>query len=451
MRLLHTSDWHLGQNFYSKSRAAEHDAFLTWLLDRAQEHEVDAIIVAGDIFDTGSPPSYARELYNRFVVQLQQTGCRLVVLAGNHDSVAMLNESRDILAFLHTTVVANAGYAPIELPLRDGTPGAIFCPVPFLRPRELVTSQAGHSGREKQQQLLHAISDYYQEQYQQACALRGDRPLPIIASGHLTTVGASKSDAVRDIYIGTLDAFPAQHFPPADYIALGHIHRAQMVGGCEHIRYSGSPLPLSFDETGKAKSVHLVSFSEGRLSAVETLEVPVTQPLAVIKGDLAAITAQLEQWRGVEQDPPVWLDIEITTEDYLHDIQRHIQLQCLGFAGHRLRDVVAQQLLLPLRRRMAQNQNGHMDTPGPQLHGLVQTGHRQIVRPQLLQHSGHLHRPVAIGVRLHHAHEPCPRPPPQCLIIMRQRIQIDLRPGAPQCGFHVRSSSAPQGQISCLS
>ncbi|PJG77242.1 exonuclease subunit SbcD, partial [Klebsiella pneumoniae] len=173
--------------------------------------------------------------------------------------------------------------------------------------------------------LLHAISDYYQEQYQQACALRGDRPLPIIASGHLTTVGASKSDAVRDIYIGTLDAFPAQHFPPADYIALGHIHRAQMVGGCEHIRYSGSPLPLSFDETGKAKSVHLVSFSEGRLSAVETLEVPVTQPLAVIKGDLAAITAQLEQWRGVEQDPPVWLDIEITTEDYLHDIQRHIQ------------------------------------------------------------------------------------------------------------------------------
>ncbi|PLM42691.1 exonuclease subunit SbcD, partial [Klebsiella michiganensis] len=108
MRILHTSDWHLGQNFYSKSRAAEHQAFLDWLLASAQEHDVDAIIVAGDIFDTGSPPSYARELYNRFVVQLQQTRCRLVVLAGNHDSVATLNESRDILAFLNTTVVANA-------------------------------------------------------------------------------------------------------------------------------------------------------------------------------------------------------------------------------------------------------------------------------------------------------------------------------------------------------
>ncbi|VUS82553.1 exonuclease subunit SbcD [Klebsiella spallanzanii] len=327
MRILHTSDWHLGQNFYSKSRAAEHQAFLDWLLASAQEHDVDAIIVSGDIFDTGSPPSYARELYNRFVVQLQQTGCQLVVLAGNHDSVATLNESRDILAFLKTTVVANAGHAPFILPLRDGSAGAIFCPVPFLRPRELVISQAGHSSGEKQQQLLSAISDYYQQQYQQACELRGDRSLPIIASGHLTTVGASKSDAVREIYIGTLDAFPASHFPPADYIALGHIHRAQVVGGCEHIRYSGSPIPLSFDETGKNKSVNLVTFSNGRLTDVTPLIVPITQPLAVLKGDFASISEQLNQWQNNPQQPTVWLDIEITSDEYLHDIQRKIQAQ----------------------------------------------------------------------------------------------------------------------------
>jgi exonuclease SbcD len=122
-----------------------------------------------------------------------------------------------------------------------------------------------------------------------------------------------------------LDAFPAQNFPAADYIALGHIHRAQMIGGCDHIRYCGSPIALSFDETGKSKSVHLVSFENGRLSAVETLEVPVTQQLAVLKGDLASITRQLEQWRGVEQASPVWLDIEITTDEYLHNMQRKIQ------------------------------------------------------------------------------------------------------------------------------
>ncbi|HBP33144.1 MAG TPA: exonuclease subunit SbcD [Raoultella ornithinolytica] len=327
MRIIHTSDWHLGQNFYSKSRAAEHSAFLDWLLTSAQAHEVDAIIVAGDIFDTGSPPSYARELYNRFVVQLQQTGCQLVVLAGNHDSVATLNESRDILAFLKTTVVASAGHAPFILPQRDGTPGAIFCPVPFLRPRELVTSQAGHSGGEKQQLLLNAISDYYQQQYEAACALRGDRPLPIVASGHLTTVGASKSDAVRDIYIGTLEAFPASHFPPVDYVALGHIHRAQKIGGSEHIRYSGSPIALSFDETGKSKSVNLVTFSDGHLAEVLPLTVPVTQPLAVLKGDFSSISEQLTQWRDAPQEAVVWLDIEITSDEYLHDIQRKIQAQ----------------------------------------------------------------------------------------------------------------------------
>ncbi len=325
MRILHTSDWHLGQNFYSKSRAAEHAAFLDWLLETAEARQVDAIIVAGDIFDTGAPPSYARELYYRFVVQLQQTGCHLVVLAGNHDSVATLNESREILAFLHTTVVAAAGCAPFILKQRDGSPGAVFCPVPFLRPRDIVTSQAGLSGSEKQQHLLAAITDYYQQQYQQACALRGDAPLPIIASGHLTTVGASKSDAVRDIYIGTLDAFPAQNFPPVDYIALGHIHRPQIIGGQDHIRYCGSPIALSFDETGKAKSVNLVTFADGRLADVTPLTVPVTQQLAVIKGDLAAIGQQLEQWRGSPAAPPVWLDIEITTDDWLTDMQRRIQ------------------------------------------------------------------------------------------------------------------------------
>nr|VUD32570.1 exonuclease SbcD [Raoultella sp. NCTC 9187] len=139
MRIIHTSDWHLGQNFYSKSRAAEHAAFLDWLLASAQEHEVDAIIVAGDIFDTGSPPSYARELYNHFVVQLQQTGCRLVVLAGNHDSVATLNESRDILAFLKNHGRGERRPCPLRSAAARRLAGGDILPVPFLRPR-----RAGH-------------------------------------------------------------------------------------------------------------------------------------------------------------------------------------------------------------------------------------------------------------------------------------------------------------------
>ncbi|MDQ7881130.1 exonuclease subunit SbcD [Atlantibacter hermannii] len=328
MRILHTSDWHLGQNFYTKSRAPEHQAFLTWLRQTAADQQVDAIIVAGDIFDTGSPPSYARELYNRFVVELQQTGCELIVLAGNHDSVATLNESRELLACLNTRVIASAQLQPegqaIILNKRNGEPGAVLCPIPFLRPRDITKSRAGESGSEKQLQLLDAITLHYQACFDAACQLRGEQALPIIATGHLTALGVTKTDAVRDIYIGTLDAFPASHFPAADYIALGHIHRAQTVAQSEHIRYCGSPIPLSFDETGSPKVVNLVEFSGASLTKVTPLAVPVTQPLAMIKGTLAQIEQQLQQWRDAPAEPKTWLDIEIVSDDFLHDMQRQI-------------------------------------------------------------------------------------------------------------------------------
>ncbi|VDZ72096.1 exonuclease subunit SbcD [Atlantibacter hermannii] len=328
MRILHTSDWHLGQNFYTKSRAPEHQAFLTWLRQTAADQQVDAIIVAGDIFDTGSPPSYARELYNRFVVELQQTGCELIVLAGNHDSVATLNESRELLACLNTRVIASAQLQPegqaIILNKRNGEPGAVLCPIPFLRPRDITKSRAGESGSEKQLQLLDAITLHYQACFDAACQLRGEQALPIIATGHLTALGVTKTDAVRDIYIGTLDAFPASNFPEADYIALGHIHRAQTVAQSEHIRYCGSPIPLSFDETGSPKVVNLVEFSGASLTKVTPLAVPVTQPLAMIKGTLAQIEQQLQQWRDAPAEPKTWLDIEIVSDDFLHDMQRQI-------------------------------------------------------------------------------------------------------------------------------
>ncbi|MEC5317958.1 exonuclease subunit SbcD [Brenneria populi subsp. brevivirga] len=331
MRIIHTADWHLGQYFYTKSRAAEHQAFLHWLIAQVELRQVDAVIVAGDIFDNGSPPSYAREMYYRFVVDLQRKGCRLVILAGNHDSVATLNESRDLLAFMHTQVIAGVDgdleKQVLVLENRQGQPGAVLCAIPFLRPRDLTTSQAGQSGDEKQQKLQDAIAAHYQRCYRLACRKREELglPLPIIATGHLTTVGATASDSVRDIYIGTLDAFPAQAFPPADYIALGHIHRPQRVTKSEHIRYSGSPIPLSFDELGSDKSVCLVSFEPDAPPAIETLPIPITQPMRLIKGDLADIERQLAAFHDYQGEKTVWLDIEITTQEYLNDMQKRIQ------------------------------------------------------------------------------------------------------------------------------
>lgn len=330
MRIIHTADWHLGQFFYSKSRAAEHQAFLDWLRQQIEQHQVDALIIAGDLFDTGSPPSYAREMFNRFVVALQASQCQLIVLAGNHDSVATLNESRELLACLNTQVITSATpqgeQQVLTLKQRDGTPGALLCAIPYLRPRDILRSQAGQSGREKQQSLLEAIEQHYQHCFAAAEAQRAalGGQLPIIATGHLTTVGVTKSDSVRDIYIGTLDAFPAQAFPAADYIALGHIHRAQRIADSDHIRYSGSPIPLSFDELGRDKSVFLLDFSTG-LDAVTPLTIPLFQPMQMLKGSLAAIELQLAAFKDNAASLPVWLDIEITTQEHLSDLQRRVE------------------------------------------------------------------------------------------------------------------------------
>ncbi len=334
-----------------KSRASEHQAFFSWLLNQVKEHDVDAIIVAGDVFDTGSPPSYAREMYNRFIVNIHASSCQLIILAGNHDSVATLNESKELLACLNTRVISSANtvnentendtvdktnITDSVFPLKNskGDIAAILCAVPFIRPRDVLVSQAGQSGQEKQQAMQQAIADYYQQLYKQAVKLRKKHTkkaktgLPIIATGHLTTIGASTSESVRDIYIGTLDAFPANAFPPVDYLALGHIHQSQKVAKSEHIRYCGSPLALSFDENTQNKSVLLVDFNADKFKQAVPLNVPCFQPMKVVKGDLKSIKKQLNslpETIKLNKDQAIWVEILVSSQDYLNDLQNRIQ------------------------------------------------------------------------------------------------------------------------------
>ena len=360
MKILHTSDWHLGQSFFTKSRKNEHAAFLKWLLQQVEAHQIDAIIVAGDVFDTGTPPSYARELYHAFIGELQGMQCTLVVLGGNHDSVSVLNESKALLKYLNSHVIASTygdlSEQVITLNDRNGQPSAVLCAVPFIRPRDVLVSEAGQSGTDKRQALGDAIKQHYGALYNEALSLRASieekqgeegsknsAAIPIIATGHLTALGVSQSESVRDIYIGTLEGFDAKGFPPADYIALGHIHRPQKVAKTEHIRYSGSPIPLSFDELNTQKQVVLITFeSESTTPTISTLPVPRFQAMEVIKGDLKAIEAAINKSEAIalasqtddavsatdnaiSPKDPVWLCIEVETEDYLTDLQQRIQ------------------------------------------------------------------------------------------------------------------------------
>lgn len=339
MRLLHTSDWHLGQNFMGKSRQAEHRQLIDWLVAQVDEHGVDAVLIAGDIFDTGTPPSYARELYSELVVRLHEAGVALLLLGGNHDSVATLRESSALLERLSASVVphADAPEAQVRvLPLRSkatkATPGCVVCAVPFIRARDVMQSEYGQSAEQKQQTLQLAIQAYYQAVFAAADARRKaleselGHAVPLIATGHLTTVGASASESVREIYVGALEAFPTSAFPPVDYIALGHIHRPQKVGGLAHIRYSGSPIALSFDEATQQKEMLLVDLGEAGLEAVTPLPVPVFQPLVALKGNLKTLPdAFANAAKDASPERPVWIEVTVAEDDYLADLPARIQ------------------------------------------------------------------------------------------------------------------------------
>lgn len=347
MRILHTSDWHLGQHFMGKSRQAEHQALIDWLLSEVEAQAVDAVLIAGDIFDTGTPPSYARELYSQLVVRLHAVGVALLLLGGNHDSVATLGESRELLARLDATVVAAADHPPAQvvvLPRRDGEAGCIVCAIPFIRPRDVQQSQAGQSAEDKLLSLQAAIQAHYQAVYAAASARQREleqelgRPLPLIATGHLTTVGASSSESVREIYVGALEAFPTSAFPPADYIALGHIHRPQRVGGLEHIRYCGSPIPLSFDEAKQQKEVLLVDLAADSPPTVTPLPVPRFQGLVAVSGNLDTLRGAIGAAAAEgTRERPAWLEITVAEDDYLADLPARIEALTEGWPVEVLR------------------------------------------------------------------------------------------------------------------
>ena len=348
MRILHTSDWHLGQHFMGQSRQAEHRALIDWLLAQVNAHAVDAVLIAGDIFDTGAPPSYARELYNQLIARLHQAGVALLVLGGNHDSVSVLDESRDLLRHLGTQVIAATGTPAqhaVTLPLRGSDkPGCIVCALPFIRARDVQQSQAGQSAQDKQLALQTAIQNTYQRVYdaararQQALQQSLGHKLPIIATGHLTTVGASSNESVREIYVGSLEAFPTNAFPPADYIALGHIHQPQKVGGLDHIRYSGSPIALGFDEARQTKQVLLVDVNEDGLQAITPLPVPVFQTLVAVRCSLTELAETLKTIAAdADKERASWLDITIVEDDYLADLPARVQALTEGLPVQVLR------------------------------------------------------------------------------------------------------------------
>ena len=308
MKILHTSDWHIGHALYGKKRNDEHEAFLSWLTQQIVSRDIDALIVSGDVFDMGSPGGAAEQLYFDFLTSILKTNCRTVVIvAGNHDSPRRLQAPAALLKNLHIHVIGTPS-APedhvIELTDASGNVGALCCAVPYLRKNDMV--RLGDENMSPDEKIILATKLFYEEVT--AAAKRKNDAVPIIATGHLFAQGATTSDGdgVRELYVGNLGHVGADIFAQEiDYVALGHIHSEQTVSGNEFIRYSGAPLCMSFSEISKPKYVLQVDTQNG--INVEKISVPAFRKMTAISGEFDEIICALGALSG-----SVWTEVTYT-------------------------------------------------------------------------------------------------------------------------------------------
>ena len=323
LKILHTSDWHLGRTLYDRKRYDEFEKFLDWLAEFIKTEKIDVLLIAGDIFDTTTPGNRAQELYYQFLTKASRSGCRhMVITGGNHDSPTFLNAPKELLRFFNVYVVgAMTGQRDEEVILlcdQSSQPEAIICAVPYLRDRDIRTVEAGEDMEDKNRKLIAGISAHYEEVGRIALEKRnGNVNIPIVGMGHLFTAGGktTEGDGVRELYVGGVAYVNENNFPECfDYLALGHLHVAQKVGNSEHKRYCGSPIPMGFGEAGQGKKVIVIEFDQ--LNPVITEHtIPCFQELKRVRGNNGEILLKIEKLKTAGSD--AWLEIEDTgSENY---------------------------------------------------------------------------------------------------------------------------------------
>ncbi|MDD4460403.1 MAG: exonuclease SbcCD subunit D C-terminal domain-containing protein [Proteiniphilum sp.] len=358
MRVLHTSDWHIGRTLYGRKRYEEFEAFLTWLATTIQQNEIDALLVAGDVFDTSAPSNRAQELYYRFLCRVAASSCRhIVVVAGNHDSPSFLNAPKELLKALDVHVVGSSTASPEDevLVLRNerDAPELIVCAVPYLRDRDIRVAEAGESVEDKERKLIDGIRTHYAAVAALAEQKREEfgADIPIVGTGHLFTAGGQTvdGDGVRELYVGSLAHVTAGIFPACfNYLALGHLHVPQKVSGSETIRYSGSPLPMGFGEAKQQKSVCQIEF-HSTAASVQLIDVPVFQKLERVKGDWDGISNRILELSAT--DSQGWLEVIYDGTEVIGDLRERLeaamsgtQMEILRIKNNRLIDRVLGQI-----------------------------------------------------------------------------------------------------------
>ncbi|WDM13875.1 exonuclease SbcCD subunit D [Streptomyces lavenduligriseus] len=299
MRILHTSDWHLGRAFHRVNLLQAQAGFIGHLVTTVREREVDAVVVSGDVYDRAVPPLAAVELFDTALHRLADLGVPTVMISGNHDSARRLGVGAGLIdrAGIHLRTEPSAAGTPVIL--RDAHGDVAFYGLPYLEPAlvkdEFGVDKAGHEA------VLGAAMDRVRADL--AARPRGTRSVVL---AHAFVTGGQASDSERDITVGGVAAVPAGIFDGADYVALGHLHGCQTI--TERVRYSGSPLAYSFSEAGHRKSMWLIDLDADGAVTAERVDCPVPRPLARIRGRLDDLLADPELTRHED----AWVEATLT-------------------------------------------------------------------------------------------------------------------------------------------
>lgn len=286
MKILHTADWHIGQLFHEYDRTYEHQQFLNWLVDTLQTEQIDVLLISGDIFDISNPSASSIKMFYSFLNRAIKLNpdLQIVITAGNHDSASRLEAPKPLLESSNVHIIGlvekdaegNIDYQKLLVPIHDDSKNVkIWClAIPFLRMGDYPT-------------ILNCANPYtegvtalYKDAFEYASLKKQDGQT-IIAMGHLHTHHAEVSDLDKTerLIMGGVECIPATAFhQDIKYVALGHIHKAQRIGGKEHIRYSGSPLPMSFSELNYKHQVIVFELDE-EISELKSIEIPLSVPL----------------------------------------------------------------------------------------------------------------------------------------------------------------------------
>jgi len=318
MKILHTADWHIGKILHKHPLQDEMAAFFDWLIQTIVDEKVDLLLVSGDIFDMANPSIRDKETYYDIIMRLYKIGCKVIITGGNHDSVGELNAPKEILSAINITVLGGAMTNPedevIEIFNDKKEIELIVAATPFLRDRDIRSKQEGEIYESRAEAIREGIKNHY-ERLADICSQNYPKT-PAIAMGHLYAAGAKSSESERDIHVGNQAAIESKIFSKVfDYVALGHIHSPQIVDTQNRIRYSGSPIALSFSEKMDEKGVILLELNNQVITSIKKINTPKNRELIKISGTYEEVKTALDNYKP-DYLFPSFVEMEVNEEEF---------------------------------------------------------------------------------------------------------------------------------------